>query len=757
MTERDPSEEIASLRAALAAERLKGAAFAELSHELRTLIAGVIGLSGLLLDTELTPEQRDYVKRVRGFSDALVGLVNNVLDYSRYEAGKFELERVDLDLRRLVDEVGELCADRARQRGLELVASVAADVPPLRGDPTRLRQVLMNLVSNALKYTERGEVVLRADFVAQGPPQPPLTVPQAVGAAAETVTIRVEVRDTGVGISPEGQARLFRPFSQVSPGDASTGSGLGLALSKRIVEAMGGEVGVTSEPGKGSTFHVTVQLERRPSGANRNAIPRVDMAGRAVVCAVGNAASRACLEEMMAPLGVTFEGAADAESALAALQRRKPCDIILLDTALPGASELMRALDADEALATVPVVLLAYPGRRMDERPDPSSEGPRAGRQTGRRTGERPDPGAEPGRAALAARPGGAVGGTTGGTTRVITNLAKPVRQSHLLACLRTLMGSAVEKVTPAPESRRAAPIRPPADPVGPAFGRPAEERPRVLLVEDNAVNQRVGRLMMEKRGYSVEVAGDGYEAVEATARTVFHAVLMDCHMPRFDGYSATQAIRTREAADPGKPRLPIIAMTANAGPGARERCIEAGMDDYVAKPVTSEALDGVLRRWVTRAPGPPGIDAGSAPRALAPPPPPAAPPVRRPSSPTVDLGMLRKLRASQSAGEPDIVAEVISLFLEDAPARLAAIQTAVERGDLPTAARTAHTLKGSAGHLGAKTLALLCARLEEKVRGGTPFNAGFAVDAIAEELGRVRAALTAEGTAAAARREQAP
>lgn len=173
MTERDPSEEIASLRAALAAERLKGAAFAELSHELRTLIAGVIGLSGLLLDTELTPEQRDYVKRVRGFSDALVGLVNNVLDYSRYEAGKFELERVDLDLRRLVDEVGELCADRARQRGLELVASVAADVPPLRGNPTRLRQVLMNLVSNALKYTERGEVVLRADLVAQGPPNLP--------------------------------------------------------------------------------------------------------------------------------------------------------------------------------------------------------------------------------------------------------------------------------------------------------------------------------------------------------------------------------------------------------------------------------------------------------------------------------------------------------------------------------------------------------------------------------------------------------
>ncbi len=325
---------------------------------------------------------------------------------------------------------------------------------------------------------------------------------------------------------------------------------------------------------------------------------------------------------------------------------------------------------------------------------------------------------------------------------RVIANLAKPVRHAHLVACLRTLMGSAVETVTPAPESRRSPPSRhtaPRADvaeaaepeiPRAPAA--PAPERPRVLLVEDNAVNQRVGRLMMEKRGYAVEVAGDGYEAVDATARTAFAAVLMDCHMPRFDGYSATREIRAREERDGRRVHVPIIAMTANAGPGAREHCLEAGMDDYVAKPVTSEALDGVLRRWVTRGAAPAPVVA-------------APPPVRRTSSPTVDLGMLRKLRATQSAGEPDIVAEVIALFLEDAPARLVAIQDAIARGDLTTAGRTAHTLKGSAGHLGAKTLAVLCARFEEKVRGGAPFNVGFAAGAIAEELDRVRSALTAE------------
>jgi CheY-like chemotaxis protein len=246
-----------------------------------------------------------------------------------------------------------------------------------------------------------------------------------------------------------------------------------------------------------------------------------------------------------------------------------------------------------------------------------------------------------------------------------------------------------------------------------------------VLLVEDNAVNQRVAKTMLEKRGYHVDVAGDGYEAVEATGRTAYAAVLMDCHMPRCDGYSATQEIRRR---DVGRARVAIVAMTANAGPGARERCLGAGMDDYVSKPVTAEALDDVLRRWVPYPPAP--VE------------PPAS---RRPSLPVIDLTMLRKLRTIQSAGEPDIVTEVVALFLQDAPARVVGIREAVDRGDLPTAGRSAHTLKGSAGHLGAKTLAALCARFEEKVRAGAPFNVPFAVGAIAAELDRVREALAAE------------
>ncbi len=719
MSDPDPTAEVVALRAALAAERHKGEVFAELSHELRTLIAGVTGITGLLLDTELTSEQRDYVKRVRGFSDALVGLVNNVLDYQRIEAGKLELDRADLDLRRLVDEVGELFADRACAKGVELVTALTGEAPPLRGDPTRIRQVLMNLVSNAIKFTDRGEVVLRVRIVDRWIGQGP--------AAPEGVVVRFEVRDTGVGIGPEGQARLFQPFSQVHAGDAfvggaggGAGSGLGLALSKQIVAAMDGEIGVESEIGRGSTFHFTARLERRVVSEGRGvAIPRVDMAGKRVLLAVATASSRESLAEMMEALGMVPSAGEDGAGALAAIReatrQRAPYEVIVLDLRLRGAAELMRALDHDE-LAT-PVVLLAYPGQHMDVLSDggaahraPASHGA-------------PEP-----RIAV----------------RVVAQLAKPVRQAQLHACLRTLMGSSVETVGAAPDSRRSPPIsrRTGPRPVLPSVPSPepaaraegTDERPRVLLVEDNAVNQRVTKVMMEKRGYLVEVAADGFEAVDATAQKAYAAVLMDCHMPRLDGYSATREIRAREARPASMlspAHLPIIAMTANAGPGARERCLAAGMDDYVAKPVTAEALDAVLRRWVSRAPP------------LREPPPPMA---RRPSSPTVDLGMLRQMRASQGPGEADIVAEVIALFLQDAPARLAALREAVSRGDLVAAVRAAHTLKGSAGHLGAKTLTTLCARFEEKARAGAPFDTAPAVGAIADELDRVCAALATEG-----------
>jgi CheY-like chemotaxis protein/nitrogen-specific signal transduction histidine kinase len=789
MSERELAEEVALLRAALAAERAKAEAFAQLSHELRTLLSGVTGITSLLLETELLPEQRDYAKRIRGFSDALVELVNNVLDLSKLEAGKFEIERVDFDVRKAVDEVGELLAERAQAKGIELVTQVAAGVPSgLRGDPGKVRQILINLVSNAVKFTDRGEVVVRA------------TVGEDRG---DHVVVRVEVQDTGVGISPEGQARLFQPFTQVhaAQGRSFGGSGLGLALARQLVEAMGGTIGVASRPGEGSTFHFTVPFGRK-SPVERHAIPRVDVAGRRVIAVSASAAIRAVLGEMIGVLGASCDVADDGERGVSALQAAaregRPYDVALLDANLADGAELLRALDADEALASLPVVLMSYPGQRFPTE-DRGDVPPMSVRSL-------PTHSATTGRSSQRH------------AVRVVTHLAKPVRQSQLHACLWTLMGGAVETVVPsdvklrdapAPESRRSPVVRPgsarrapgrtptpgpsvvvlragarpdePGAPQGPGSSpgagvppaptsqpgasshrtglrldepRPApgaghrpglradeppsapgpvpspaaaevDDRPAVLLVEDNEVNRRVAKVTLEKHGYRVDIACDGIEAIEATARTAYAAVLMDCQMPRCDGYTATAKIRERDAK---RRRVPIIAMTANAGPGARERCLGAGMDDYVAKPVSAQVLGAVLRLWVPR----------STPEG-----PPAPPPPRRVSAP-IDLGMLRELRCTQGEGEPDIVAEVTAIFLREAPERLAGLREAVGRGDFATAGRIAHTLKGSAGHIGARRLALLCSRFDEKARVG-PFDATFSITAVAEELDHVCAALAAE------------
>lgn len=701
MDDREPSEEVARLRAALAEEQSKTEAFAHLNHEIRTLLNGVLGITGLLLETDLGPEQRAFAKQIRSAGDALVGIVNNVLDYSRFDAGKVELDRVDFDLRRLVEEVGALLAERAHARGVELIVAVASNLPSaLRGDPTRLRQVLINLVSNAIKFTSEGEVVLKA---------------APVGDSGDSAQIRFEVTDTGVGISPEGQAKLFRPFTQVHGGGGYGGSGLGLALTKRLVEAMGGNIGVTSDPGRGSTFWCAIPFERRAPPTERSSIPRVDVAGRRVLVASTSSTARLQIREIVGGLGIECSLAPDAERALRLVREAgralRPFDVVMVDANLGelDAHALIRAIHAEDPLTLVRVIAATYPGQRIPDE-------------------------------------------------RVAAHVEKPIRQAQLHACLMTLLGSAVEAIgamdakwqeSPTSSSRRSIstegrgppPSRrgsmpPPSAVEASAAADAARDAPRVLLVEDNEVNQKVARVMVERRGYRVDVANDGIEAVAATEKVAYTAILMDCQMPRFDGYSATVMIRTREGA---AKHTPIIAMTANAGPGEREKCFAAGMDDYVSKPIIADELDRVLRRWAPRA----------APAK-------AETPERRSSRPPrgspIDFDMLERLRAVQREGQPDLVAEVITLFLEDAPLRLAALREAVARGDLTLAGRLAHTIKGSAGHLGAKTLSAICGRFEEKVRKGAPFNAVFAVTAVEEELERVRAALLAgDGRDAAA------
>ncbi len=557
--------------AAETASRAKSAFLATISHEVRTPLNGILGMTGLLLDTALTAEQREYAETIKQSADTLLTIVNDMLDFSKAEAGKLDLEVLDFNLHAMVEETLDFLAVQAHDKGLELVCLLHAGIPPtLRGDPGRLRQILLNLLYNAIKFTQQGEVVLE---VRQGEGRKQERNPDRQPIAACHLEFRV--RDTGIGIPLEQQDRLFQPFFQV---DASTtrrygGTGLGLSISKKLVELMGGKIGVESEPGKGSTFWFTVRLERGSDRTPRMPAPTCLQGVRA--CIVDdNATSRAVLSHYCTLWGIQSDGAADGASGIAQLRtaavQGHPYDVALLDCTLPDMDgvEVARVLKADPLLATLKLVLLSP----------------------------------------VAAW--GAVRYTQAGIFDA--SLTKPVRQASLLDCLLTVMGHPVRhetsRVTPRVSPRLAT--------------TSTRHRPLILVVEDNVVNQKLIVRLLDKLGYRADVAANGREAVAAVTRIRYAAVLMDCQMPEMDGYEATRKIRTWEAAVRSKRQagddqydmtpllpatdwvspsmhLPIIAMTANAMPGDKERCLEAGMDDYLSKPIQLGDLEAVLKRWV--------------------------------------------------------------------------------------------------------------------------------------------------------------
>jgi PAS domain S-box-containing protein len=627
-----------------AAVKAKSEFLAKMSHEIRTPMNGVIGMSNLLRDTPLSSQQREYADAIRRSAESLLLLINDVLDFSKVEAKKLIFETIDFDLQETIEGALELLAEQAQAKNLELAGFVLADVPTrLRGDPGRLRQVFVNLVSNAVKFTEYGEVVVSVSSISE---------------TATHVDLRFEVRDTGIGIDPAVQSKLFQIFSQA---DSSTtrkygGSGLGLAISKQLIELMGGQVGLTSVPGQGSTFWFTVGFEKQAADAKTTA-DKQDKLNLHVMIVDDNRTNCRILEELLHSWGMRSSTAGAAQEALERLQdsAHDPIDAVLLDNHMPGMNgiTLAKVIKSDPSLSKTRVILLTSLGKLMaDEKL------------------------AEYG---------------------IYACLVKPVKRARLYECLT---GLSKGQAAAAPNGHTSFSSKPPIV--------MADKPLRIMLAEDNLINQRVAVAQLKKLGYTPEVVNNGVEAVEMAEQNIFDVILMDCQMPQMDGYEATAQIRDREKEE-GRPPVHIIAMTANAMQGDREKCLAAQMNDYLSKPVR----DSELRKALERVPQHAAETGAEALDEFLPP----------DLTSDNDLVDLERLEAAANE-DPGMMQELVDLYFAQAKDLMNGLRGAITAGSPKDVDHFAHKLVGASLACGMSAMVLPLRALERQGKEGHLTNA---------------------------------